>query len=324
MNKSRKNYIKSCEVSKLSLFNLGGYKQKVLIEGKEKCLPVVICLHGGPGSPVPFSVGCRGLFPEWTDKAIMVYWDQLGCGANNYKLDDGFKIENFADMTCDLVTEIKKEFPENKLYLFGVSWGSILALKTAVRVPETLDGVIVYGQVLKNLFFNEEVASAFGSAPLKVQKSVKKIFEAGTDCEYKILDKNLKKLYKLLNKFTNAYFNKNSAPAPVGKIIKGLLSSPDYSFKDFLAVMKNGYRRNTSLWGELLKIDLTPLLSAVKVKYLLLQGETDIITSTKNVLQAVENCDNENVSAKVIKNSGHMPSAAAMEECFKTLLQFIE
>ncbi|MDE6586384.1 MAG: alpha/beta fold hydrolase [Clostridia bacterium] len=320
----RKNYIKSCEVSEVTELTLGGYKQKVLIEGKSKNLPVVIVLHGGPGSPVPFSVGCRGLFPEWTSKAVMVFWDQVGCGANNCKIDDSFKIENFVDMTRDLVAEIKERFPENKLYLFGISWGSILALKTALRVPEKLDGVFVYGHVLKNLFFNEEIASAFSSAPHKARQTVQKILETGTDCEYAVLDKNLKVLYKLLNKHTDAYYNKNAKPAPIGKIVKGLLTSPDYSFKDFKAVMKNGYANNTTLWRELLNLDLSPLLSEVQVRYLILQGDTDYVTSTKTVLETVENCNNKNVTVKVVKNAGHMPSADAMEECFNTLVQFIQ
>lgn len=324
MKKSRKNYIQSCEVSSVKEVVLGGYKQKIAIEGKRKDLPVVICLHGGPGSPVPFSVGCRGLFPEWTDKAIMVYWDQLGCGCNNHKIDDSFKVENFVDMTCDLVCEMKERFPENKLFLFGVSWGSILALHAALRIHEKIDGVFVYGQVLKNLFFNDEVESAFDGAPQKARQAALRILEAGTDCEYAVLDKNLRKLYKLLRKYTDAYTNRNAPPAPVGEIIKGLLTSPDYSFKDFKAVVKNGYRFNKSLLLDHLKTDLTPLLSKVQVRYVMLQGDTDIITSTKNVLKAVENCNNENVSVKVIKDAGHLPSAAAMNECFNVLLQFIQ
>ncbi len=324
MNKTRKQYIKSCEVSEVVTLTLGGYEQKVLIEGKRKDLPVVITLHGGPGSPVPFSVGCRGLFPEWTSKAIMVFWDQLGCGANNYKLDDGFKISDFVEMTCNLVDYVKARFPQNKVYLFGVSWGSILSLYTALRTPEKLDGAFVYGQVLKELFFNGEVASAFGSAPQSAQKAVKKILETGADCEYKVLDKNLKTLYKLLNRYTNAYTNKNAAPVRVGWIVKGLLQSPDYKFRDFIAVVKNGYASNTSLWRELLSLDLSSGLSEVKIKYFILQGDTDIITSTASVLKTAEDCNNKNVTAKTVKNSGHMPSAAAMEECFNTFLQFVE
>ena len=319
----RKKYINSCEISELATVQLGGIKQKILMEGISKNLPVVIMLHGGPGSPVPFSVGCRGLFPEWTDKVVMVYWDQLGCGINNYELNDSFHIENFVQMTCELVDYIKQRFPENKLFLFGVSWGSILALNTALRVPEKLDGVFVYGQVLKNLFFNDEVAHAFDNASQKVKQTVKRILETGTDCEYEVLDKNLKMLYKLLSKYTNAYFNKNAKRAPIGKIIFGILSSPEYSFKDFKAVMKNGYTNNKTLWEEILNIDLTPRLAELKIKYLLLQGETDLVTSTANVLKTVECCSNKNVTVKVVKNSGHMPSSEAMVECFHTLLQFI-
>lgn len=324
MKRSRKNYIESCEISVLEEFRLGGYAQKVLIEGKSKQLPVLICLHGGPGSPVPFSVGCRGLFPEWTDRAIMVYWDQLGCGINNCRLDDGFGIDDFVKMTCELVAEIKKKLPQNKLFLFGVSWGSVLALSAAARIPDKIDGVLVYGQVLKNLFFNDEVAAAFASVPERDRRAAEKILATGPSCEYVVLDKNLKSLYKLLSKHTDAYTNKKGTPVRIGKIVKGLLTSPDYRFKDFLAVMNNGYRRNTSLWPELLKIDLTHLLSEVRVKYVIIQGDTDIITSTRGVLEAVENCGNEGVTAEVVKNSGHLPSVGAMDRCFAALLQLMQ
>ncbi len=323
MNRARKQYIKECEVSSLLTLTLGGYPQKVLLEGYKKELPVVIFLHGGPGSPVPFGVGCRGLFPEWTKKAVMVFWDQLGCGINNFKMDDGFSIENFVRMTVDLITEIKARFPQNKLYIFGLSWGSILTLKAAERVPEKLNGAFVYGQITKNLFFNNEIKSAFMGAPVKVQGKVAKIFAEGVDCDYKILDKNLKTLCKLLNKYTDAYFNKSSAPVRVGKIVKGMLTSPDYTLNDFKAVVNNGYKNNQSLWRELLHADFTPVISKITIPYTILQGDTDIITSTSAVKSAVESSGNENVSVTVVKNSGHMPSAAAMEECFNILCRII-
>lgn len=323
MNK-RKSYIQSCEVSELLELTLGGYKQKILLEGKTENLPVVVCLHGGPGSPVPFSVGCRGLFPEWTSKAIMVFWDQLGCGINNYKIDDSFHASDFVDMTCDLVAAVKEKFPQNKLYLFGVSWGSILALKSALRIPEMLDGVFVYGQFLKNNFFSEEVLSAFSAAPAKVRLKIGEIVRTGGDCEYGVLDKNLKTLYKYLNKYTGAYFNKNSKRMPLGAIVKGLLTSPDYSFKDFKAVVKNGYQGNQSLWRELIGIDLADNLAEVEIPYLIFQGDTDIVTSTSYVLNAVEACGNGKVQIKTVNNSGHMPSIAGMEEVFHALFDFIK
>lgn len=320
----RKEYIKSCEISEVVSVQLSGFSQKIAIEGKHKNLPIVIILHGGPGSPAPFSVGSRGLFPQLTDKAIVVYWDQLGCGINNYKLDDSFHIENFIEMTCELTNYIKERFPENKLYLFGISWGSILALNTALRLSDRLDGVIVYGQVLNNVYFNNEVLRAFDGASQKTKKIIQQIFETGKECEHKVLSKNLKTLYRLLNKHTNAYFNKNARNISIGKIALGLLTSPDYSFNDFKAIVKNGYKYNTTLFIELLNLDLAPMLEKIKIKYLLLQGETDIITSTANIIKTTNDCKNKNIYLKILKNSGHIPSAQAMDECFQTLFRFIE
>ena len=48
----------------------------------------------------------------------MVYWDQLGCGINNYVIDEQFTIEKFVDMTKDLIFEIKRMFPENSISIF--------------------------------------------------------------------------------------------------------------------------------------------------------------------------------------------------------------
>lgn len=104
----RKDVISNNEISELRSFLLGGYEQKVLIEGKRKDSPIIITLHGGPGTPIPFSVGCRGLFPAFTDNFIMVYWDQLGCGINNYVIDDTFSIDSFVLMTEELVEHIKR------------------------------------------------------------------------------------------------------------------------------------------------------------------------------------------------------------------------
>lgn len=319
MNKERKKYIQSCEVSRLETLKLGGYDQKVLIEGKSKALPVVIFLHGGPGTPVPFSVGCRGLFPELTQKVIAVYWDQLGCGINNRKLDESFTVDSFVDMTCDLIEEVKKAFPQNKIYIFAISWGSVLALKSAVRVHEKLEGVFVYGQVIKNLFFNDYVKNAFDCAPSKIKKTVEKIFADGTDCGDKILDKNLARLASLLRKHTNGYVNKNSRQPKSGDVIKGLLTSPDYKFKDFKAIINNGYKGLISLWRELFKIDLTNEFSGLEIPYTVMQGDTDLATPTPIAEEVLGSCTNKNVKFEILKDSGHMPSESAMDYIFEVV-----
>lgn len=94
----------------------------------------------------------------------------------------------------------------------------------------------------------------------------------------------------------------------MGTIIKGLLRSPDYKMKDFKAIMVNGYMKNTLLWKEIIRINLTEQLSNVMVPYIILQGDTDIVASTSLVKELVANSNNTYLDCKVVDNTGHMPS----------------
>ena len=311
----RKDISTNNEISDLISLSLNGYEQKILIEGKSRTLPVVITLHGGPGTPIPFSVGCRGLFQEFTDNFIMVYWDQLGCGINNCIIDDAFSIDDFVKMTEDLIKEIKKRFVENKILIFSTSWGSILSAKLLERNPNAVDGVIASGQIIKNVFLCEEVMNELDKSKIS-RKKMDKIRTVTVD---NYSGKDLQLISTSLRKYTNAYQNKIGAKAPMGSIIKGLLTSPDYKFKDFKAIMVNGYMKNNSLWKEILRIDLSEILGGVKIPYLLLQGDTDIVASTQTAKSLVSNCNNPNLRIQVISNTGHMPGVEMMEALMRVL-----
>lgn len=311
----RKDISTNNEISDLLSLSLNGYEQKILIEGKSRTLPVVITLHGGPGTPIPFSVGCRGLFPEFTDNFIMVYWDQLGCGINNCIIDDAFSIDDFVKMTEDLIKEIKKRFVDNKILIFSTSWGSILSAKLLERNPNAVDGVIASGQIIKNVFLCEEVMNELDKSKIS-RKKMDKIRTVTVD---NYSGKDLQLISTSLRKYTNAYQNKSGAKAPMGSIIKGLLTSPDYKFKDFKAIMVNGYMKNNSLWKEILRIDLSEILGGVEIPYLLLQGDTDIVASTQTAKSLVSNCNNPNLRIQVISNTGHMPGVEMMEALMRVL-----
>lgn len=316
MNKKRKQIIAGNKISEIYTFELGGYLQKILIEGKHEELPVVITLHGGPGTPTPFSVGCRGMFPEYTDNFIMVYWDQLGCGINNHPIGEEFTIDTFVNMTLDLLNEVKTLFPNNKIYLFGMSWGSILSAITAEKAKDVIDGVMVWGQITKNLFVNDEVLNAFEQSKLPKDKldKIRKInIENVTSDEMQLVSSSLRK-------YTSAYTNRNGKQAPMGSIIWNLLTSPDYKFADFKAMMVNGYYKNISLWKEILKVDLTGILENIQVPYMILQGDTDVVTPTKMVQELVESSNNPNLKFEVVANSGHQPGVEGMERVLEMFI----
>lgn len=321
MNHKRKSIIKANEISELRTFLLGGYKQKVLIEGKLKSNPIVIVLHGGPGFPVPFGVGSRGMFPELTDRFIMVYWDQLGCGVNNHKIDESLSSDDFTDMAIDLIQEIRKEFPENTISLYGVSWGSIIAAKMARKVPHMLYRVLTYAQVLKQLIFNDEVYKTLENSKLP-KKSCKQLESIMNSEQHTLHD--LLSVIKLIIKYTEGYQSKAGEKYLLGKIFYRILSSPDYTLKDFLALKKNGYSSNKSILLDMMNIDLSDVLCNIQIPYLILQGDTDLITSTNMISTFKESIQNDNILIHRIPNSSHNPSKMAMDYIIKDGFDYLD
>lgn len=315
----KKDITANSEISEICTFTLGGYNQKVLIEGKKKELPIVITLHGGPGTPIPFSVGCRGLFPMFTDHFIMIYWDQLGCGINNHLIDHTFSIETFVQMTEELIHHIQMKFPGNKMMLFATSWGSILSAKVLEKNPHIVDAVVVCGQIIKDVFLGDEVIETLSRSSI----SSKRLEQIKHITKGNITSKELRLISGCLRKYTNGYQNKAGEKTPVGQIMRGLLRSPDYKLKDLKAMFINGYLKNISLWKEIVSLNLSEALSNVDVPYIMLQGDTDIVASTLLVKELVEKANNSNLSYKVIENTGHLPGREMMEQLLCTLKELV-
>lgn len=317
----RTRYIHSCQVLSTKEYTLSGYPQKVLYEGKYEESPIILYLHGGPGSPIPFCAGCRGLFPEVTERFIMAYWDQLGCGINDHIIDDRFSVDDYVSMTIDLLYAIHKDFPKNKINLFGVSWGSILAARVAAKVPELINKVIVYGQVTKNLFFNQEVFEVLNAAVL-TDKHKAVLKEITSKQEYS--EKDIKEMAGLIRRYTEGYQAKAGGKTPIAKILWGLLTSPDYSFKNFKAVAINGTTKNKSLYKEIVSLDITDILADIKIPYLIFQGETDIVTSTRFIKDFVNRTENKNLMLSILPNSGHMPGGDAIKKIIEDGFSFLQ
>lgn len=311
MNKRRRDLIATNQISTVREYTLGGHRQRVALDGKHAASPLLLTLHGGPGTPFPFSVGCRGLFPQFSAHFIMVYWDQLGCGANNYPLKNDFSVHSFADMGIDLIKALRQDFPQNPLFLLGTSWGSVLAANAAIRVPQLIDGVVAYGQVVKQPFFNAEVYAALGQAALR-RKEKARLAKIRAQAQHTPADWNC--MVKWIRKYTDGYQAKSELPMRIGHIFMQMLASPDYSLKDFIALFINGYAKNTRLLQDLLHIDLSDTLEQMPVPYFIVQGSTDIVSSTKTLARLVAQSGNANLRYMALENNGHIPDMDGLEK----------
>jgi pimeloyl-ACP methyl ester carboxylesterase len=138
-------------IEELIPVQIGGIPQWISIRGKDKQNPVLLVLHGGPGSAI---------MPEdytfqtpWEDYFTVVEWDQRGAG-KTYAANDPAKLADtmtIAQMTRDaedVVQYLRARFAKKKIFLLGHSWGSVLGVRVAQEHPEWLYAYIGVGQMV--------------------------------------------------------------------------------------------------------------------------------------------------------------------------------
>lgn len=187
-------------------------------------------------------------------------------------------------MTVDLIDAVHEDYPDNDIRLFGVSWGPVLAAEAAVERLDLIDEVVVYGQISKSLFFNEEIFTLIGN--MKLNDTEKKYFAEIKAKESYTVDDLEFVLAKVIS--GGHYFSKGLFRPYLAELLMGMVTSSDYTFDDVMAIGSNGYQYNVTLMMELIDIDLTSTFESIQVPYRIYQGDLDVITSTKRLTEIVE------------------------------------
>lgn len=135
-------------IAELTNVRLGGKDQAILIRAHSPDLPVLLYLSGGPGqSDLGWS---RVYFSELTQHFVVVGWDQRGAGKSYAALDPTrtWTLEQVVSDTVELTNYLRVRFDEDKIYLMGESWGSVLGVLAVQQHPELYHAWIGSGQMV--------------------------------------------------------------------------------------------------------------------------------------------------------------------------------
>ena len=135
-------------ISRLEKVSLGGQEQTVLIRAEDPKNPVLLYLSGGPGqSDLGYT---RVLFRDLAEDFVVVSWDQRGTGKSYSSLDptEELTFEQAVADTHELTEYLRKRFGEEKVYLLGESYGTILGVFAVQKRPDLYYAWIGSGQMV--------------------------------------------------------------------------------------------------------------------------------------------------------------------------------
>ena len=134
-------------IAELTTVPLGGHEQTVMIRGRSDQSPVLLHLAGGPGGT---DIGAMRADTSLEDDFIVVTWDQRGTGKSYSTLDpvETLTPEQMVADTIELTEYLRQRFDEERIYLHGNSWGSLLGVLAVQQRPDLYHAWIGSGQMV--------------------------------------------------------------------------------------------------------------------------------------------------------------------------------
>ncbi len=146
-----KHRIESPGIDKMETIKIGGIDQCLYIRGKDVENPILLFLHGGPGTPeMPLLYTFQY---KWEDAFTVVHWDQRGTGktyfANDMKsVTPTISFEQAIEDAWEVTQYLQRKFNKRKIVVLGYSWGSVLGTALVQTYPEAFSAYIGVGQVV--------------------------------------------------------------------------------------------------------------------------------------------------------------------------------
>ncbi len=135
-------------IASLEKIELGGVDQWLIIRGQDVNKPVLLFLSGGPGA----SEAARVLrFNSELEKHfVVVIWEQRGCGKSYPSLNpkSALTIDQYASDIIELTEILRMRFDEQKIYLVGHSWGTIIGVRAVQQRPELFHAYVGTAQMV--------------------------------------------------------------------------------------------------------------------------------------------------------------------------------
>lgn len=297
--------------------SINGINQYLLHSGTKYDNPVMLFLHGGPGSAE--SLFAHAFQEKWEDIFTVVHWDQRGSGKTLIKNPDKYPtIDLLLKDLFEIVQYLKKKYNKQKIIILGHSWGSVLGSTFIKQYPEEVAYYIGVGQVI-NMIENERV----GYEKVKElilqasdKKSIKKLEVLG-DYPGDKFDSNFMKKCSKVRKLQGKY---NLAVNIGLSICMTAFKSPIFKLSDISALIK-APKANEKILEFLFAFDLKSESEEYKIPIYYILGGNDWQTPYVIAQEYFNKISAPNKKFYLIPNAGHMIMLDQPELFFEALLE---
>ena len=285
------------------------------IRGNNENAPILLYLHGGPGSPlgVPLLRAYSG--PQLEEHFILVYLHQRGIMKSHRVPDSTHTLRNYVNDINYVVQFLKIYFANRDIYFLGHSWGGVLGylyllenqsdIKKFVAICTPINSeTMILGRIDMILKWAESTNN---------KQAIKELIPLKEKSPYKDVDD-----FKVLAKWiTRAYggWHRNVDRTRINKVIE---------YEDLLPKWLSEQKKIESIMLEhLLQINLEDRIQELKIPLLCITGKEDVDVPWYLVEKDIQKYGGEKTFI-LFKNSHHMLFVDEENLFVSTIVKFLE
>lgn len=255
---------------------INGVDQGMFIAGRDRTRPVLLFVHGGPAMPEYWLSQRYASVLE--DLFVVCWWEQRGAGISNTAAvrPESLTMEQLVSDTLEVTDYLRERFGQDRIYLMGHSWGTILALQAAARAPERYRAYIAVSQVAHQL----------ESEKLAYKYMLEKYGAAGDAKMVRALEAIPLPELDAMPAAYRAVRDDAMHGIGVGtthemrSVVSGVfvpsLVSPVYTLGEKLALWRGKWSApSTAMWNRMLPLDLTTVVPRLALPVYFLHGAFD-------------------------------------------------
>lgn len=311
-------------IQRSGFITIGGIKQYIQVRGQDISNPVILILHGGPGSNMAYYsyYWQHDLEQNYT----IVHWDQRGCGNTYYGNREAKKpdLDLLLSDLDELVDHICFEFNKKKVLLLGHSWGTFLGGIYAGKYPEKVSAYVAVSQMLdfkrsEQVSAEEAVRLANMAGKTRDARKMRKMLEWLRTCQK--LDRSEAAAFLKFRQLKEKYL-----PAQYGGMMGNLcLFSPYMTFRDLKWMMSFDRRieSNSELYRGLLSdgsLSMYDYSLKYEIPVIIIAGDSDWTTPFSMARDYFNTLCAPDKKFIIIANTGHIPFIDKPKEFSEVLL----
>lgn len=261
-------------ISEQLYVHIGGIEQWIGIRGEDRANPILLVLHGGPGSP--YSVFTPRL-RSWEKHFTVVQWDRRGAGrtlGRNGKAEN-LTFERMVEDGIEVAEFLRAHLHQSKVVLMAGSMGTLIGTPLVLRRPD-LFSAYVSTDCYVDMARNEE---------LGYQLALDRVRAAGNTKAVKALERIGAQPARWDArawgvKMQWAMSTDPVSPDAMKMIFKLLLTSPEYSLRDVKDWLSGFATVRDQMFSQFMTYDARSLGTSFDLPVFLFPGDQDVITLT--------------------------------------------